>query len=158
MAYLKAPIIDKNNSRISAESCHGDVKAISVLYCTIPSVFTRRCLAAVEVKNMTMKTMNIFLNILLTSDADIKYSHVFIRDFRPFCFVLQTNVLKTKVLKTNVWSENMQGQISYSFKDCFFYVFIFQYCFLLYNAMIWNNLFCFDFHYFILIFNDMSGL
>ena len=102
MAYLKAPIIDKNNSRISAESCHGDVKAISVLYCTIPSVFTRRCLAAVEVKNMTMKTMNIFLNILLTSDADIKYSHVFIRDFRPFCFVLQTNVLKTKVLKTNV--------------------------------------------------------
>ena len=84
-----------NNSRISEESRHGVVKAITVLCCTIPSVFARRCLAAVEVMNMTMKTMNIFLNILLTSDADIKYSHVFIRDFRPFCFVLQTNVLKT---------------------------------------------------------------
>ena len=99
MAYLKAPIIDKNNSRTSAESCHGDVKAISVLYCTIPLVFTRRCLAAVEVKNMTMKTMNIFLNILLTSDSDREYSHVFIRDLLPFSFVLQTNVLKTNVLR-----------------------------------------------------------
>ena len=93
---------NNSNSKISAESYQVVVKAITVLCCTIPSVFTRRCLAAVEVKNMTMKTMNIFLNILLTSDADIKYSHVFIRDFRPFCFVLQTNVLKTKVLKTNV--------------------------------------------------------
>ena len=93
---------NNSNSKISAESRHGDFKAITVLCCTIPPVFTRRCLAAVEVMNMTMKTMNIFLNILLTSDADIKYSHVFIRDFRPFCFVLQTNVLKTKVLKTNV--------------------------------------------------------
>ena len=95
VAYLKATIIDNSNCGISEESYQVVVKAISVLCCTIPSVFTRRCLAAVEVKNMTMKTMNIFLNILLTSDADIKYSHVFIRDFRPFCFVLQTNVLKT---------------------------------------------------------------
>ena len=83
---------NNSNSKISAESRHGDFKAITVLCCTIPSVFTRRCLVAAEVKNMTMKTMNIFLNILLTSDADIEYSHVFIRDFCPFSFVLQTNV------------------------------------------------------------------
>ena len=54
-----------NNSRISEESRHGVVKAITLLCCTIPSVSTRRCLAAVEVKNMTTKIMNIFLNILL---------------------------------------------------------------------------------------------
>ena len=64
---------NNSNSKISAESCHGDVKAITVLCCTIPSVSTRRCLAAVEVMNMTMKTMNIFLNILLTSDSDREY-------------------------------------------------------------------------------------
>ena len=90
---------NNNNSRISEESRHGVVKAITLLCCTIPSVSTRRCLAAVEVKNMTMKTMNIFLNILLTSDSDREYSHVFIRDLLPFSFVLQTNVLKTNVLR-----------------------------------------------------------
>ena len=94
------PLFNNNsNSRISAESRHGNVKTITVLCCTIPSVFTRRCLAAVEVKNMTMKTRNFFLNILLTSDCDIEYSHVFIRDLRPFSFVLQTNVLKTNALR-----------------------------------------------------------
>ena len=90
---------NNSNSRISAESRHGVVKAITVLCCTIPSVFTRRCLAAVEVTNMAMKTMTIFLNILLTFDADREYSHVFIRDLLPFSFVLQTNVLKTNVLR-----------------------------------------------------------
>ena len=99
VAYLKATIIDNSNCRISAESCQGVVKAITVLCCTIPSVFARRCLAAVEVKNMTMKTMNIFLNILLTSDSDREYSHVFIRDLHLLSFVLQTKVLKTNVLK-----------------------------------------------------------
>ena len=64
---------NNSNSRISGESRHGDVKAITVLCCTIPSVLTRRRLAAVEVKNMTMKIMNIFLNILLTSDSDNDY-------------------------------------------------------------------------------------
>ena len=93
---------NNSNSKISAESRHGDVKAITVLCCTIPSVFMRSCLAAVEVKNMTMKTMNIFLNILLTSDSDKEYSHVFIRDLRPFSLLLQRNVLKTNVIKTNV--------------------------------------------------------
>ena len=94
------PLFNNNsNSRISAESRHGNVKTITVLCCTIPPVFTRRCLAAVEVKNMTMKTMNIFLNILLTSDSDREYSHVFKRDLHPFSLVLQTNDLKTNVLK-----------------------------------------------------------
>ena len=82
---------NNSNSRISEESRHGVVKAITLLCCTIPSVSTRRCLAAVEVKNMTMKTMNISLNILLTSDSDREYHHVFIPDLRPFSFVLQTN-------------------------------------------------------------------
>ena len=102
MPLLFRNILDganNSNSRISAESCHGDVKAITVLYCTVPSVFTRRCLAAVEVKNMTMKTTNILLIILLTSDSDREYSHVFIRDLHLFSFVLQTKVLKTNVLK-----------------------------------------------------------
>ena len=90
---------NNSNSKISAESRHGDVKAITVLCCTIPSVFTRRCLVAAEVKNMTMKTTNILLIILLTSDSDREYSHVFIRDLHPFSFVLQTKVLKTNVLK-----------------------------------------------------------
>ena len=71
MPLLFRNILDganNSNSRISAESRHGDVKAITVLYCTVPSVFTRRCLAAVEVKNMTMKTMNIFkTNVMKTN-------------------------------------------------------------------------------------------
>ena len=90
---------NNSNSKISAESRHGDFKAITVLCCTIPSVFTRRCLVAAEVKNMTMKTTNILLIILLTSDSDREYSHVFIRDLHLFSFVLQTKVLKTNVLK-----------------------------------------------------------
>ena len=45
-----------------------------------------------------MKIMNIFLNILLTSDTDSEYSHVFKRDLHPFSFVLQTNDLKTVIL------------------------------------------------------------
>ena len=90
---------NNSNSKISAESRHGDFKAITVLCSTIPSVFMRSCLAAVEVKNMTMKTMNIIFFILLTSDSDREYSHVFIRDLHLFSFVLQTKVLKTNVLK-----------------------------------------------------------
>ena len=102
MPLLFRNILDganNRNSRISAESRHGDVKAITVLYCTIPSVLTRRRLAAVEVKNMTMKTMNIIFFILLTSDSDREYSHVLIQDLHPFSFLLQTNVMKTNVLK-----------------------------------------------------------
>ena len=151
MAYLKAPIIDKNNSRISAESCHGDVKAISVLYCTIPSVFTRRCLAAVEVKNMTMKTMNIFLNILLTSDADIKYSHsIFLYYKRMFwkqkCW---KQMFEVKICKAKY---PIVSKIVFSMFSYFSIVFCF--------TMLWFEIICFVLTFIILflIFNDMSGL
>ena len=61
----------------------------TVLYHTF-SFYKKLFSSSRSIKNMTMKTENIFLKILLISDSDREYHHVFIPDLSPFSFVLQT--------------------------------------------------------------------